>query len=1019
MKKWPKVSVITTVYNTENYIEKCLDSICDQTYGNLQIIVVNDASKGNITEIMEAYKKKDSRIKFVDLKENSGLFHARKKGAEFADGEYICFVDSDDYLGADYIRSMVKAAVEQEADIIKTRFVLTDGSHEYVHGYIYNQPEVILQGQEIINAYFEQEGRDFSWHTVWNKLYKKSLWDKCVPYYDWITKHLIMAEDFAYSTPLFAFAKKMVSIPADEYFYMQRAEASTGIVKDIKKYQKNIGDLQIAFDFVEKFLKKTELGKFCFGKFESWRNLYARFWFDNIERAGFSVKEKLELKNLLKKSLKQEELRASTPEDNHFYSCSMDWNRRLWEAKERICAPEIRVVSFDIFDTLLQRPFFKPTDLFLAMELEYKGYLPSPDYNFANFRVKAEVEARKRSREEDVTLEEIYVVLQDTFSLPKRNAEQLMEAEKAAEIRFCYPRNCAKELYELALFAGKKIVITSDMYLPKATIEELLLKNGYTGYERLYLSSVEKKTKATGSLYDLLQKEWKLEPEEIVHIGDNWDSDIERARAKGFYNIFFPKAIEVFQNNLEFGGYPAGSSFGYVLHSWNGIQNNSCSLDFFGMRCMYTLVANEYFDNPFRVFHKDSDFNSDPYYMGLYAMGMHLYGITRDLINKYSDRRKIHFVSRDGYLCKKVYDIIAESYGAKAKSSYLYLSRKAVLPTSFYNTIDFYSIEDGMAEECILRQTPENILCCFLNLKLTTQVKNALQTKNIDAEKNFQNKNEFLEFIKALGNIEAVQEHLKEYRTIAKRYFEDVEEQDVLFDIGYNGTAQYLLSRLLDKKIDAYYVYVNKDKAMRYAQERQYAVTTFYDSTPGVSGCIREFFFSECAPSCIGYAEENGKIIPVYEEKTASYTERNVAENIQAGVIRFAQMMDGHFGKLAKEFYLRNYDCSIPFEYLLHKSKDLDRWAFHSCAFEDDVYYAGTMNLYNLWNEAVSYYFAPVYIHDNEGSTAQEIYGQNEIYRDGVAVAVFRKMNQIAPYGSKRRTALKKIIGAFVGKNNK
>ena len=1015
MKKWSKVSVVTTVYNTEKYIKQCLDSICHQTYSNLQIIVVNDASKGNISEIMQEYIEKDSRMQYINLEENIGLFHARKTGAEIADGEYICFVDSDDYIGEDYIRSMVKTAIEQHADLVKTRFVLTDGTRNYVHSYIYNQPNVVLEGKEILQEYFNQEGLDFSWHTVWNKLYKKSLWDKCVFYYNWIDEHLIMAEDFAYSTPLFAFAKKMVSISADEYFYMQRSEASTGIVKDKKKYEKNIGNLKTSFEFVEKFLKETKKEEY-FQKFERWRSLYARFWYDNIERAGFSTKEKVELKNVLKQALKQEELRASTKQDNYFYSCSMDWNGKLQEAKQRILAQEIKLVSFDIFDTLLQRPFFKPTDLFLILELEQKEYLPYPSYSFSTFRVKAEIEARKRSKEEDITLEEIYEVLQDTFDLPKKNAEKLIVAEQEAEIRFCYPRRCAKELYELCLFLGKKIVITSDMYLPKETIENLLLKNGYTKYERLYLSSVEKKTKATGNLYRMLQKEWKLEPEEILHIGDNWDSDIERTKQRGYSNIFFPKAIEVFQNKLEFGGYPAGNSFGYVLNSWNAIRNNACSLEFFGIRCMYALIANEYFDNPFRCFHKDSDFNSDSYYMGLYAFGMHMYGIVTELIKHYGDRRKIHFVSRDGYLCKKMYDFIGKGYGAKAESNYLYLSRKAILPTGFQNTTDFYSIVDGMAEECIVKQTPESILKCFLNLELTEQLKEQLQENKIEPDKKFQNKKEFDKFILELATMESVKRHLENYGQRAKEYLKEVQEQEVLFDLGYNGTAQYLLSKLLNERIDAYYVYINKEKAMKYAKERQYSVKTFYDSTPGVSGCIREFFFSEYAPSCIGYQREKDTIVPVFEEKESIYVEWKLAHNIELGVMKFTELMKQHFGVMAKEFYIRNYDCSIPFEYLMHKSKDLDRWAFHCCDFEDEVYYADTKNLYEMWNEAVAYYFAPIYVKENEASTQMVTYGPSEIYKDGVAIAIFRKINQIAPFGSKRRNILKKVLGMFVGK---
>lgn len=1009
MKKWPKVSVITTVYNTEKYIEKCLDSICNQSYKDLQIIVVNDASKGNVSEIVEKYVEEDSRIKYIDLEKNVGLFHARKKGAEFANGEYICFVDSDDYLGVDYIRSMVKAAIDQDADIVKTRFVLTDGNKCYVQSYVYNQPDTVLKNEEILNAYFEQEGLDYTWHTVWNKLYKKKLWDKCVPYYERLTKHLIMAEDFAYSTPLFTFAKKMVSISTDEYFYLQRAEASTGIVKDKNKYQKNINDLKTAFDFVENFLVETKQDAKNVEKFKQWRKRYSRFWFDNIERVGFSLQDKLELRHVLKQALKQQELEASVENDNYFYSCTMAWDKRLQEAKQKICSPETKVVSFDIFDTLLQRPFFKPTDLFMVVEMENKELMPVSNYHFAILRVKAEEEARKHSDKEEITLEEIYDVLHEEYALSIESAERLMEAEKAAEIKFCYPRNCAKELFELASFMGKRIVITSDMYLNKDVLEIILEKNGYIGFERLFLSSEQKKTKATGSLYKYLIQELNVEPEEIVHIGDNWESDIVKTKNLRIRNVFFPKTIERFQNCLEFGGLVAGNSFGFVKESWNAIRNNSCSLDFFGIRCMYAVIANDYFDNPYRSFNFNSDFNSDVYYMGLYALGMHLYGIANELIKNYGERRKIHFVSRDGYLCKQVYDILADNLDVKAKSNYLYLSRKALLPTAYRKPVDFYNIEEEMAEESIVVQTPEKILRNFLHMELTYDVEKELRNRSINGKEKFEDKKQFHKFLKVLGELECVKKYLEEYRGVALKYFADVMEQDVLFDIGYNGTAQYLLSNLLSKKIDAYYVYINKDKAMKYAKEMNYKVDTFYDSTPGISGCIREFFFSECAPSCVGYSNKSSIIEPVYENKIISYVEKNIADNIQLGVERFANLMVNHFGDMTKELYIRNYDCSIAFEYLMHKAKDLDRWAFHCCIFEDDVYYAGSKSLYKLWNDAVRYYFSPVYEREGTDKNAEQN-GWSEISKDEVVVAVFRKINRWFPYGSKRRKAVRKVL---------
>ena len=90
-----KVSVIVPVYNTSKYLDECINSIIKQTYKNLEIIFINDSSNDDSLEVISKYK--DKRIKIIDLKENKGVAVARNKGIEISTGDYICFLDSDDY----------------------------------------------------------------------------------------------------------------------------------------------------------------------------------------------------------------------------------------------------------------------------------------------------------------------------------------------------------------------------------------------------------------------------------------------------------------------------------------------------------------------------------------------------------------------------------------------------------------------------------------------------------------------------------------------------------------------------------------------------------------------------------------------------------------------------------------------------------------------------------------------------------------------------------------------------------
>ena len=117
-----KISVIVPVYNTEKYIKKCLDSIINQTYSNIEIIIINDGSTDNSELIINEYLKEyPDKIKYYK-KENGGLSDARNYGVTKATGDYICFVDSDDYIDINLFESL-KMEVEKQTQLIKYKII--------------------------------------------------------------------------------------------------------------------------------------------------------------------------------------------------------------------------------------------------------------------------------------------------------------------------------------------------------------------------------------------------------------------------------------------------------------------------------------------------------------------------------------------------------------------------------------------------------------------------------------------------------------------------------------------------------------------------------------------------------------------------------------------------------------------------------------------------------------------------------------------------------------------------------
>ena len=183
-----KLSVVIPVYNTEQYLPRCIESLINQTYKNIEFIFVNDCSPKNAEEIIKEYQKKDSRIKYVTYEKNRGLFRARMAGAEKATGEYIAFMDSDDYATLDYYNTLIKCAEEKNVEIAVGKTIFRNVNNVDYTRNLHDECFLFdkIEGEDVRKTYFGQKGLCFSWHTVWNKILKKELLqeNRHPPYYD-------------------------------------------------------------------------------------------------------------------------------------------------------------------------------------------------------------------------------------------------------------------------------------------------------------------------------------------------------------------------------------------------------------------------------------------------------------------------------------------------------------------------------------------------------------------------------------------------------------------------------------------------------------------------------------------------------------------------------------------------------------------------------------------------------------------------------------------------------------------
>ena len=128
VKENPTVSVIIPVYNVEQYLRKCLDSVINQTFKDIEIIIVNDCSPDNSLQMIKEYQTKEERIVLIDLKQNVGLGFARNEGMKIAKGKYITFVDSDDWIASNYIEVLYNNIEKNNLDVVSASSHFYDNS---------------------------------------------------------------------------------------------------------------------------------------------------------------------------------------------------------------------------------------------------------------------------------------------------------------------------------------------------------------------------------------------------------------------------------------------------------------------------------------------------------------------------------------------------------------------------------------------------------------------------------------------------------------------------------------------------------------------------------------------------------------------------------------------------------------------------------------------------------------------------------------------------------------------------
>ncbi|MEX0322232.1 MAG: HAD family hydrolase [Puniceicoccaceae bacterium] len=547
----------------------------------------------------------------------------------------------------------------------------------------------------------------------------------------------------------------------------------------------------------------------------------------------------------------------------------------------------VDILSLDIFDTTLGRRCGLPEDVFTLMEEQLVHNHGDLYQGFGHKRRDIDSLARRRAwdtrQAEEVSLNDIHSLLLELNPEWRQTAGELAALEMQIEEQVLYPLEGAREMIHAAREQGKKVIFISDMYLPQEFCERMLTKNGFTDYDQLFLSSSIGVLKHSGKLFEHVLEELEVPPEQILHVGDNAHSDGEQPQRLGLRTFIVGKSVDYIER------FPR-NPLSPLLHAPKRNRGESLLLgtSAIGCRC--------------------ESQREDPFWwrIGYQVGGPLLYGYVQFILNKVRGRDipKIYFLSRDGYILKRVYELLATGQEDCPRADYLYASRRAL----------------NLASIVKLDQTTEDWLAQGIHLKVSDflgrigldpdHFKDAIESCGFkDAQQlvvegaDYDNLRRLIRWIEP-----SIMEAAERERSVYMQY---LEHKDVLasnpflmVDVGWMTSIQQSFHKLIHPRypgipIEGYYIGTYPHAVERLADNSRHVHYLMSYGQPGSAWetirhcvCLVEFFFAAPERTFIrmtGNPQEgfSPELAPFHENEE----DLPALKQIHAGIIDFVQGM--------------------------------------------------------------------------------------------------------------------------------
>jgi FMN phosphatase YigB (HAD superfamily) len=597
--------------------------------------------------------------------------------------------------------------------------------------------------------------------------------------------------------------------------------------------------------------------------------------------------------------------------------------------------PLSKVVSFDLFDTLLIRPFADPDMVFsfleerITEEFGVKG--------FRKLRKEAENVARERKHyQHDVKLSEIYSVLSELAKINTSVVKEIQKLEVSTEKNLLEPRKNTVDIFKKLKDSNKRLILVSDTYLERDNIEEIISAKNINFFDTLYVSCEIGKRKDRGDLWEHVLMNENVRKENILHVGDNEQSDVQALVDRRFMH-----PVHVMKPSILFRQSKIGDILWRSIKPYNGWREN----------LLYGMVSNFYCSDPVpsRLFEETRPL-SDPFALGYIIFGPIVFSFLSWLI-KASERDRIKhiaFVAREGYLLHKAFEIMIDhpslSNAKKSlpRGSYFLCSRRAAMFAAIKTEEDIGPLL-GKKFNGNLRSFFEN----RLNVTDMKDVEKIIGTEALDQTISIPKdyNNVYRNVVKVFDVL--ARESEKERAALIQYCTEQglADSENIgLVDIGYSGSIQKALVSILGNPLLTGYYFVtdksastlNKYGATCHAYFGEFIDPVKNDLPIFGYSLLMEAVLTSPTGQLLRFKKDVSGVVPVFKYPGISQKEFDTIDAIHKGCLRF-------IGDMMNLFRLNALEIEFPKDliqrnYMLIINNDLDLGSLKSALSVEDEF---------------------------------------------------------------------------------